>query len=64
MRIPMREHHKDQLLDVFFFYADTAARLHLMREVPDAYNAWLEANGRLPVVVVVHTSDNQPVREP
>lgn len=36
----MSDHHKTQLIDAFMYYCPMDVRGKLMREVPEAYNAY------------------------
>lgn len=62
MRIPISEHHKDQLLSTLMYHLPMEQRRHLIVEVPQAYNAYCQANGGSdPVVEVRRTSDGTVV---
>ena len=50
---PIREHDKDLLLKVLFYYMDADLRRKLMEEVPQAYNNYCESQ----IVAVVRTDD-------
>lgn len=64
MRIPISEHYKDQLLSVLTYYMGPDLRGKLMREAPEAYNAYCEAsrvtNG--PILKVVRTSEGTKIK--
>lgn len=57
----MTTRQKDLLLAALMYRVLPEGRAHLMREVPDAYNAWCGNNA---VVQVVRTSDGKPVELP
>lgn len=56
----MTERQKDLLLMQLMYRAKPEDRAHLMREVPDAYNAWCGGD----VVQVVIVSDGRIVTKP
>lgn len=53
----MRDHHKDQLIEVLMHYLPMEIRGHLMRQCPEAYNGYCGSE----VVRVVRTCDGEPV---
>jgi len=53
----MTDRQKDLLLATLMYRAKPEDRAHLMREVPDAYNAWCGG----PVVQVTIVSDGRVV---
>ncbi len=57
LNLDIKEHHKDQLLTVLFYYMDQDVRQKLMLECPAAYNAACGSE----VVAVSRTSDNTPI---
>ena len=59
MRNPeLQEHQKNQLLDLLELYMTQDVRHKIMRELPQAYNAWMNRNDD-PIVVVVKRHDDQ-----
>lgn len=45
MRIPIAEHHKDQLLSTLMYHMPMDMRSKLIHEAPAAYNAYTLAQG-------------------
>lgn len=52
----MTTHQKEQLLAALMYYLEPATRRRIMRELPEAYNAWC---GRT-ILTVTHTETGDP----
>lgn len=56
----MLQHEMEMVLATVKHHMDMDLRAKVMREVPQAYNAWMGSE----YVKVIHTSDDRPVRNP
>lgn len=55
--MPANQHQLNQLVDAFMYYVQPDVRSKIMKEVPAAYNAYVERD----VVQVVRTTDGTPI---
>lgn len=60
----MTSHQQEQLIEALMYRVSQEQRAHVMREVPDAYNAYcrMRRPGVAPIVEVVRVSDGSAIR--